>query len=124
MPSSDHQNSVKSLPKVQDSESLDSKIFRVSSGPNRKLVHIRRSTCAFGTSTRGSSKSLNRGPTDRTSRHCFTSHVVDSLLSIFTVVDSEFKEIQLSLILENNRLPMRLIIYENVSFVLLATRTV
>ena len=30
MPSSDHQNSVKSVPKVQDSESLDSKLFRVS----------------------------------------------------------------------------------------------
>jgi hypothetical protein len=36
----------------------------------RKLVHIRRSTRAFGTSTRGPSKILNRGPSDITLRHC------------------------------------------------------
>jgi hypothetical protein len=36
------------------SESLDSKIFRVSMPwTPRKLVHIRRTTCAFGTSTGG-----------------------------------------------------------------------
>ena len=53
------------------SESLDSKIFRVSMPwTPRKLVHIRRSTRAFGTSTRGgASKILNRGPPDITLRH-------------------------------------------------------
>ena len=40
-----------------------------------------------------------------------------------TVVDSEFKEIKVSS-RKNNRLPMRLKIYEDVSFVQLATRTV
>jgi hypothetical protein len=54
------------------SESLDSKIFRMNMPwTPRKLVHIRRSTRAFGTSTRGwgLSKILNRGPLDITLRH-------------------------------------------------------
>ena len=41
----------------------------------------------------------------------------------FTVIDSEIKEIQVSS-WKNNCLPMRLTIYENISFVQLATRTV
>ena len=55
------------------SETLDSKIFRMSMPwTPRKLVHIWRSTRAFGTSTRGggASKILNRGPPDITLRHC------------------------------------------------------
>jgi hypothetical protein len=55
------------------SETLDSKIFRMSKPwTPRKLVHIRPSTRAFGTSTRGGggpSKILNRGPPDITLRH-------------------------------------------------------
>ena len=52
------------------SETLDSKIFRVSMPwTPRKLVHIRRSTRAFATSTGEPSKSLNRGPPDITLRH-------------------------------------------------------
>jgi hypothetical protein len=52
------------------SESLDSNIFRVSMPRTpKKLVHIRRSARAFGTSTRGPSKILNRGPPDITLRH-------------------------------------------------------
>jgi hypothetical protein len=52
------------------SETLDSKIFRMSKPwTPRKLVHIRRSTRAFGTSTRGGGAFLNRGPPDITLRH-------------------------------------------------------
>jgi hypothetical protein len=42
----------------------------LETGPPRKLMHIWSLTRAFGTSTRGPSKILNRGPPDITLRHC------------------------------------------------------
>ena len=71
----DRQNSVKSLPKVWPEWYFRESRFKNFPGEHawspRKLVHIRRSTHAFGTSTRGSSKILNLGPSDITLRHCF-----------------------------------------------------
>jgi hypothetical protein len=62
---SDHQNSVKSLqsPGNGISETLDSKIFRVSMPWTllKKLVYIRRSTRAFDTYTRGAFENFEPG---------------------------------------------------------------
>jgi hypothetical protein len=62
---SDHQNSVKSLPKSKRWHFRESRFksfrVRICPGPPRKLVHIRRSTRAFGTSTRGAFENFEPG---------------------------------------------------------------